>query len=52
MIALLEEQINPSLASHGGSARLVAVEDSGHLPQWEQPAIVNTAIVEFLHDMK
>ena len=24
-------------------ARLVAVEDSGHLPQWEQPAITHTA---------
>jgi len=33
-------------------ARLVAVEDSGHLPQWEQPAITNSAIVEFLHEVK
>ena len=33
-------------------ARLVAVEDSGHLPQWEQPAITQTAILEFLHEMK
>jgi pimeloyl-ACP methyl ester carboxylesterase len=31
-------------------ARLVAVEDSGHLPQWEQPAITHDAILEFLHD--
>jgi pimeloyl-ACP methyl ester carboxylesterase len=30
-------------------ARLVAVEDSGHLPQWEQPAITHDAILEFLH---
>jgi pimeloyl-ACP methyl ester carboxylesterase len=33
-------------------ARLVAVEDSGHLPQWEQPAITQTAILAFLHEMK
>jgi pimeloyl-ACP methyl ester carboxylesterase len=33
-------------------ARLVAIEDSGHLPQWEQPAITQMAIVEFLHEMK
>ena len=32
-------------------ARLVAVEDAGHLPQWEQPAIVNAAIVEFLREV-
>ena len=31
--------------------RLVAVEDAGHLPQWEQPAIVNAAIVEFLREV-
>jgi pimeloyl-ACP methyl ester carboxylesterase len=29
-------------------ARLVAVEDSGHLPQWEQPDIVQPALIEFL----
>lgn len=33
-------------------ARLVAVEDSGHLPQWEQPAVTHAAIVEFLHEVK
>ena len=33
-------------------ARLVAVEDSGHLPQWEQPAITQTAILEFLRELK
>jgi pimeloyl-ACP methyl ester carboxylesterase len=31
--------------------RLVTVEDAGHLPQWEQPAIVNGAIVEFLREV-
>jgi len=33
-------------------ARLVAVDDSGHLPQWEQPAIAHSAIVAFLHEVK
>jgi pimeloyl-ACP methyl ester carboxylesterase len=33
-------------------ARLVAVEDSGHLPQWEQPAITHNAILEFLREVK
>ena len=28
MIQVLEEQINPAIASHGGHAQLVAVEDS------------------------
>jgi pimeloyl-ACP methyl ester carboxylesterase len=33
-------------------ARLVVVEDSGHLPQWEQPAITHTAMLEFLDEVK
>jgi pimeloyl-ACP methyl ester carboxylesterase len=33
-------------------ARLVAVEDSGHLPQWEQPAITHAAMMDFLHELK
>jgi len=33
-------------------ARLVTIEDSGHLPQWEQPAITQMAIVDFLHELK
>ena len=33
-------------------ARLVEVEDSGHLPQWEQPAIAHNAIVDFLLEVK
>jgi pimeloyl-ACP methyl ester carboxylesterase len=32
-------------------ARLLAVEDSGHLPNWEQPSIVNPAIVEFVRQV-
>jgi pimeloyl-ACP methyl ester carboxylesterase len=30
---------------------LLAVDDSGHLPLWEQPAIVNPAIVTFLRQV-
>ncbi|MEO8260394.1 MAG: alpha/beta fold hydrolase [Acidobacteriota bacterium] len=29
-------------------ARLVAVESAGHLPHWEQPAIVHPALIAFL----
>jgi pimeloyl-ACP methyl ester carboxylesterase len=32
-------------------ARLVAIDDSGHLPQWERPVIFNAAIVGFLRDV-
>jgi pimeloyl-ACP methyl ester carboxylesterase len=32
-------------------ARLVAVEDSGHLPQWEQPDIVQPALIAFLREV-
>jgi pimeloyl-ACP methyl ester carboxylesterase len=32
-------------------ARLLAVDESGHLPQLEQPAIVNAALVDFLHEV-
>ena len=33
-------------------ARLVPVEDSGHLPQWEQPAVTHGAMIEFLRGLK
>ena len=33
------------------SARLLAVDDAGHLPQWEQPAIVQPAILSFLGEV-
>ena len=29
---------------------LVAVESSGHLPQWERPDIVHPELIRFLHD--
>ena len=28
--------------------RLVAVESAGHLPQWEQPAVVHKELITFL----
>jgi pimeloyl-ACP methyl ester carboxylesterase len=37
-----------SLLERMPRARLVAVESAGHLPHIEQPAVVNTAIIEFL----
>ena len=30
-------------------ARLVPVESSGHLPQWERPDLVHPALIDFLH---
>ena len=32
-------------------ARLVIIEDAGHLPQWEQPAVFHSTIVEFLREV-
>ena len=31
-------------------ARLVAVDQAGHLPQWERPDVVQPAIISFLHE--
>jgi pimeloyl-ACP methyl ester carboxylesterase len=33
-------------------ARLLAVDDAGHLPQWEKPDIVQPAIVAFLREVE
>jgi pimeloyl-ACP methyl ester carboxylesterase len=33
-------------------ARLLPVDDAGHLPQWEKPDIVQPAIVAFLREVK
>ena len=43
--------LSPALLELMPRGRLLAVDDSGHLPQWEQPAIVNPAIIEFLHQV-
>ena len=33
-------------------ARLLGVESAGHLPQLEQPAVVNAGVIEFLRSLK
>jgi pimeloyl-ACP methyl ester carboxylesterase len=33
-------------------ARLLAVEQSGHLPQWEQPEVVQPAVIAFLREVQ
>ena len=43
-------ELSTSLLGVMPSARLVAVDDAGHLPHWEQPAIVHPALVEFLRE--
>ena len=45
-------ELSASLMSVMPDARLLAVDQSGHLPQWEQPAIVQPAIVSFLHEVQ
>jgi pimeloyl-ACP methyl ester carboxylesterase len=45
-------ELSASLLGVMPMARLVAVEDAGHLPQWEQPAIVHRALIEFLHEVQ
>jgi len=45
-------ELSASLLGVMPSARLVAVEDAGHLPQWEQPQIVHRALIEFLREVQ
>jgi pimeloyl-ACP methyl ester carboxylesterase len=45
-------ELSASLLGVMPSARLVAVEDAGHLPQWEQPAIVHPALIAFLREVQ
>jgi len=42
--------LSASLMSVMPYARLIAVDDAGHLPQWERPDIVQPAILSFLRD--
>jgi pimeloyl-ACP methyl ester carboxylesterase len=44
-------ELSASLLGVMPSARLVAVDDAGHLPQWEQPAIVHPALIAFLREV-
>ena len=34
------------------NARLLAVDQAGHLPQWERPDLVQPAIISFLRDVQ
>jgi len=45
-------ELSSSLLGVMPSARLVAVDDAGHLPQWEQPAIVHPALIAFLREVE
>jgi len=45
-------ELSASLLGVMPSARLVAVEDAGHLPHWEQPQIVHPALIEFLREVQ
>ncbi len=43
-------ELSASLMAVMPDARLLAVDQAGHLPQWEQPDIVQPAIVSFLRE--
>jgi pimeloyl-ACP methyl ester carboxylesterase len=43
-------ELSASLMAVMPYARLLAVDQAGHLPQWEQPDIVQPAIVSFLRE--
>ena len=45
-------ELSESLMRQMPFARLLAVEDSGHLPQWEQPDIVQPAVIAFLREVQ
>jgi pimeloyl-ACP methyl ester carboxylesterase len=45
-------ELSSSLLGVMPSARLVAVDEAGHLPQWEQPAIVHPALIAFLREVE
>jgi pimeloyl-ACP methyl ester carboxylesterase len=45
-------ELSASLMAVMPYARLLAVDQAGHLPQWEQPAIVQPAIVSFLREVE
>ncbi len=45
-------ELSASLMAVMPYARLVAVEQAGHLPQWERPDVVQPAIISFLHEVQ
>jgi pimeloyl-ACP methyl ester carboxylesterase len=44
-------EFSESLMQQMPFARLLAVEDAGHLPQWEKPDVVQPAIIAFLREV-
>ena len=44
-------ELSASLMSVMPYARLLAIDQAGHLPQWEQPNIVQPAIISFLREV-
>jgi pimeloyl-ACP methyl ester carboxylesterase len=44
-------EFSETLMSQMPYARLLAVDDAGHLPQWEQPEVVQPALVAFLREV-
>jgi pimeloyl-ACP methyl ester carboxylesterase len=44
-------ELSDSLMRQMPFAHLLAVDDSGHLPQWEQPDIVQPAVIKFLREV-
>ncbi len=45
---LFPPQVGKDLAGMIPQARLIVIPESGHIPQWEQPQVVNRHIREFL----
>jgi pimeloyl-ACP methyl ester carboxylesterase len=45
-------ELSASLLGVMPSARLLAVDEAGHLPQWEQPEIVHAAMIDFLREVQ
>jgi len=45
-------ELSASLLGIMPSARLVAVDGAGHLPQWEQPSVVHPALIAFLREVQ
>lgn len=43
--------LSEALVEQMPRARLLAVDQSGHLPQWEQPAIVHAGLLGFLREV-
>jgi pimeloyl-ACP methyl ester carboxylesterase len=43
-------ELSASLMGVMPAARLVAVDQAGHLPQWEQPDVVQPAVISFLRE--